>query len=95
VCDESQEYVIVFAVRTPFGKFQGALSGFTAINLSAIVIREPIARAELDPALVDECLMDCVLAAGLGQNPACHAGLRAALADKFSPQRSTWCAVLV
>jgi acetyl-CoA C-acetyltransferase len=82
--DESHEIVIVSAVRTPVGKFQGALSSLSAIDLGAIVIREAVARATLDPALVDECLMGCVLASGLGQNPARHAALRAGIADTVS-----------
>ena len=68
--DESQEIVIVSAARTPVGKFQGALSGFTATELGAIAVREAVHRAGLDPKHVDECLMGCVLPAGLGQNPA-------------------------
>jgi len=73
------ESVIVSAVRTPVGKFQGALSGFAATELGALAIREAVARAAIDPASVDECLMGCVLASGLGQNPARHAGLRGGL----------------
>jgi len=82
--DESQEIVIVSAVRTPVGKFQGALSSLSAIDLGAIVIREAVSRAAVDPKQIDECLMGCVLAAGLGQNPARHAALRAGLADTVS-----------
>ena len=79
--DESQEIVIVSAARTPVGKFQGALSSFSATELGALAVREAIARATIDPAQVDECLMGCVLAAGLGQNPARQAALRGGLAD--------------
>src|ERR1700744_716246 len=82
--DESQEIVIVSATRTPVGKFMGALSSLSAVELGAIAIREAVARAAIDPAQVDECLMGCVLASGLGQNPARHAGLRAGLADTVS-----------
>jgi acetyl-CoA C-acetyltransferase len=81
---ESQEIVIVSAVRTPVGKFQGALSCFTAAELGAIVVREAVRRAAIDPASVDECLMGCVLTAGLGQNPARQAGLRGGLSDTVS-----------
>ena len=82
--DESQEIVIVSAVRTPVGKFQGALSSVSAIDLGAIAIREAVARAAIDPKQVDECLMGCVLASGLGQNPARHAALLAGLDDAVS-----------
>jgi acetyl-CoA C-acetyltransferase len=82
--NESHDAVIVSAVRTPVGKFMGALSAFTAVELGAHVVREAVHRASIDPASVDECLMGCVLAAGLGQNPARHAGLRGGLADSVS-----------
>ncbi len=76
-----QEVVIVSAVRTPVGKFQGALSEFSAPQLGAMVVREAVRRAGIDPASVDECIMGCVLAAGLGQNPARQAALSGGLAD--------------
>ena len=76
--------VIVSAARTPVGKFQGALASFSATELGAIVVREAVRRAAVDPASVDECLMGCVLAAGLGQNPARQAALRGGLADSVS-----------
>jgi acetyl-CoA C-acetyltransferase len=82
--DESQEIVIVSAARTPVGKFQGALSSFSATELGALAVREAVSRAAIDPASVDECLMGCVLAAGLGQNPARQAALRGGLADTVS-----------
>ena len=82
--DESQAVVIVSAARTPVGKFQGALSSFSATELGALAVREAVARATIDPASVDECLMGCVLAAGLGQNPARQAALRGGLADTVS-----------
>ena len=64
------DVVIVAAVRTPVGKFQGAFAEMTAVQLGAIAVREAVKRAGIDPASVDECLMGCVLPAGLGQNPA-------------------------
>jgi acetyl-CoA C-acetyltransferase len=76
-----REVVIVSAVRTPVGKFQGALSERTAVELGAIVVREAVKRAGIDPANVDECVMGCVLPAGLGQNPARQAALKGGLAD--------------
>src|SRR5260370_15559332 len=79
-----KDVVIVSAVRTPVGKFQGALSELTAVQLGAIVVREALRRAGIDAASVDECLMGCVLPAGLGQNPARQAALRGGLNDSVS-----------
>src|SRR6202035_1819288 len=73
--------VIVSAARTPVGKFQGALSSFSATELGALAVREAVARAAIDPAQVDECLMCCVIAAGRVQNPARQAAVRGGLAD--------------
>ncbi len=70
-----QEAVIVSAARTPIGKFQGSLAGFTAPKLGAIAVREAVRRAGLEPADVEECIMGCVLQAGLGQNPARQAAI--------------------
>ncbi len=70
-----REAVIVSAARTPIGKFQGALQGFSAPRLGAIAVREAIRRAGIDPGQVDECITGCVLQAGLGQNPARQAAL--------------------
>jgi acetyl-CoA C-acetyltransferase len=78
------DVVIVSAVRTPVGKFQGALSEMSAVDLGALVVREAVRRAGIDAASVDECLMGCVLPAGLGQNPARQAALRGGLADTVS-----------
>jgi acetyl-CoA C-acetyltransferase len=76
--------VIVSAVRTPVGKFQGSLSSFSATQLGAIAVREAIQRANVDPAEVDECILGCVLSAGLGQNPARQAALNAGMAHVSS-----------
>lgn len=70
-----EDVVIVSAVRTPVGKFQGLLSSFTAPQLGAIAVREAVRRSGVDPAQVDECIMGNVLSAGLGQNPARQAAL--------------------
>lgn len=75
------DVVIVSAVRTPVGKFQGALSEMTAVQLGAVVVREAARRAGIDAAKIDECVMGCVLPAGLGQNPARQAALQGGLAD--------------
>src|SRR6202789_4564118 len=79
-----KDVVIVAAVRTPVGKFQGALAEMTAVQLGALVVREAVKRTGIDPASVDECLMGCVLPAGLGQNPARQAALQGGLADTVS-----------
>ncbi len=79
-----EDVVIVSAVRTPIGKFQGALSDFTATQLGAIVVREAVKRAGIDPQTVDECIMGNVVSAGLGQNPARQAALGGGLSDKVS-----------
>ena len=76
-----RDVVIVAAVRTAVGKFQGGLSELSAVQLGAVVVREVVRRAGVDAVLVDECLMGCVLPAGLGQNPARQAALRGGLAD--------------
>ncbi|MDR0853044.1 MAG: acetyl-CoA C-acetyltransferase [Clostridiales Family XIII bacterium] len=65
-----REVVIVGAVRTPVGKFGGSLKGVPAVELGALVIKEALNRAGVDPAKVDEVLMGNVLTGGLGQNPA-------------------------
>ncbi len=70
-----REAVIVSAARTPTGKFLGTLKEFTAPQLGAIAVREAVRRAGIDPALVDECVMGNVVAAGEGQNPARQAAL--------------------
>jgi acetyl-CoA C-acetyltransferase len=75
------EAVIVSAVRTATGKFQGALKGFTAPQLGALVVADAVRRAGIDATSVDECIMGNVVAAGLGQNPARQAALRGGLAD--------------
>jgi len=69
------DVVIISGCRTPVGKFQGSLSDFSAPQLGAIVVREAVKRANLDPAHVDECIMGNVVSAGLGQNPARQAAI--------------------
>jgi acetyl-CoA C-acetyltransferase len=69
------DVVIISACRTPVGKFQGSLSDFTAPQLGAIVVREAVKRAGVDPEKVDECIMGNVVSAGLGQNPARQAAI--------------------
>lgn len=73
------EAFIVAAVRTPIGKFLGALSPIAAPRLGAIAVQEAVRRAGLPPDAVEEVLMGSVLQAGLGQNPARQAALGAGL----------------
>jgi len=76
-----RDVVIVSAVRTAVGKFQGGLSELSATQLGAVVVREAVARAGILARDVDECIMGCVLPAGLGQNPARQAALQGGLSD--------------
>jgi acetyl-CoA C-acetyltransferase len=76
-----RETVIVSAVRTPIGKFLGVLKEFKAPDLGALVVREAVARAGIDPASVDDCLMGNVVSAGVGQAPARQAALRGGLSE--------------
>jgi acetyl-CoA C-acetyltransferase len=76
-----EEAVIVSAVRTPTGRFLGTLKEFTAPQLGALVVREAVCRARIDPAIVEECIMGNVVSAGTGQAPARQAALRGGLSD--------------
>ena len=69
------DVVIISGCRTPVGKFQGSLSDLKATELGAIVVREAVKRANLDPKQVNECIMGNVVSAGLGQNPARQAAI--------------------
>jgi acetyl-CoA C-acetyltransferase len=74
-----KDVFIVSAVRTPTGKFLGALKDFKATELGALVVREAVSRAGVEPENVDELIMGNVISAGLGQNPARQAALGAGL----------------
>lgn len=68
--------VILSAVRTPSGRFQGSLSKLSATQLGAIVVREAVKRAAIpDPTDIYEVIMGNVVSAGLGQNPARQAAI--------------------
>ena len=77
----SDPVVIVSAVRTPLGRFQGDLSSFSAHNLGSHAIGAALERAKLSPDRIDEVLMGCVLPAGQGQAPARQAARGAKLPD--------------
>jgi acetyl-CoA C-acetyltransferase len=74
-----KEAVIVSAVRLPIAKLQGSLSSFASPRLGAIAVREAVRRAGLEPDAVEECIMGCVLQAGVGQNPARQAAIHGGL----------------
>jgi acetyl-CoA C-acetyltransferase len=76
-----QDAVIVSAVRVPTGKFLGTLKDLAAPELGALVVREAVARAGIDPAAVDECVMGNVVSAGAGQAPARQAALKGGLSN--------------
>jgi acetyl-CoA C-acetyltransferase len=93
------EAVIVSAVRTPVGKLQGSLQSFSAPKLGALVVREALRRANFYSIATDasnedravsrlseasECIMGCVLQAGLGQNPARQAAIYAGIPPQAS-----------
>src|SRR6201994_2153706 len=79
-----EEVVIVSAVRTPTGKFQGSLSGSSAVQLGALAVREAVRRSGVAPEQIDECIMGNVVSAGLGQNPGRQAALGAGLPPSVS-----------
>ena len=74
-----QDIVIVSAARTAVGKFGGSLAKISATELGGLIIKEVVARAGIDPALVSEVIMGQVLAAGVGQNPSRQALMKAGL----------------
>src|SRR4051794_38473975 len=76
--------LLLSGVRTPIGKFLGSLADLSAPQLGGLVVAEAIRRAGVAPASVDEVLMGCVLQAGLGQNPARQAALKAGLPETIS-----------
>lgn len=71
----SDPVVIAAYARTPVGGFQGVLASLKATELGAAAVRAAVARAGVDPDRVDQCLMGCVLPAGLGQAPARQAAI--------------------
>jgi acetyl-CoA C-acetyltransferase len=78
------EAFIVSAVRTPIGKYLGGLAESSAPQLGSLVIGEALRRAGVSSAKVDEVIMGHVLQAGVGQNPARQAALKAGLPDSIA-----------
>ena len=74
-----KDILIISAVRTPIGRFQGALKSLSATQLGAAVVRAAVERSGLEPQQIDEVIMGNVVSAGLGQNPARQAALRGGL----------------
>ena len=71
--------VVVGAARTPIGRFLGALKGLSAPELGALAVKEVVGRAGLQPADVEEVILGNVVSAGIGQNPARQAAIKAGL----------------
>jgi acetyl-CoA C-acetyltransferase len=78
----AQKVVLAGAVRTAIGKMGGALSNTPAADLGSIVIKEALNRAGVKPEQVDEVLMGCVIQAGLGQNVARQASIKAGIPNE-------------
>src|SRR4051812_11192216 len=72
---------ILSATRTPIGKYLGALADVPAVQLGAAAVAEALKRARVPAGRVDEVILGNVLQAGLGQNPARQAALKARLPD--------------
>ena len=74
-----REVVIVSAARTALGSFGGSLASVPAVELGAVVIRAALSRGGVDAGMVEEVIMGNVLQAGLGQNPARQAAVKAGI----------------
>jgi acetyl-CoA C-acetyltransferase len=81
----TNEAVILSASRTAIGKFGGTLKDAPAPDLGAAVIKESVRRAGLEPKDIQECIMGIVLSAGVGQNPARQAAMKAGLNMNMAP----------
>jgi len=79
---DQRDAVIVGACRTAIGRFMGGLSTIPAPRLGAVAIREAVRRSNVDPAIVDETLMGCVVPAGTGQAPARQAAIHGGIPDE-------------
>jgi acetyl-CoA C-acetyltransferase len=76
--------VIISGARTPIGKFLGALSDLSAVELGCAAVRAAIERAGIDPSLIEEVIMGNVVQAGNGQNPARQVALRAGIPNRVA-----------
>ena len=76
------EVVIVSAARTPIGSFNGALSSLSATQLGSKAIKGALDKIDLDPSIVEEVYMGCVLQANVGMNPTRQSALEAGLSNK-------------
>jgi acetyl-CoA C-acetyltransferase len=79
---QSNEAVLLSAVRTPMGRYQGALAGLSATDLGAAAVAAAVERSRIDPERIDEVLMGNVVSAGVGQAPARQAAIFAGLPDR-------------
>jgi acetyl-CoA C-acetyltransferase len=79
-----KEVAIIAAARIPVGRFQGSLQSFSSPQLGALAVREAVRRAGIEPEAVDECIMGCVLQAGLGQAPARQAAIYGGLSNQVA-----------
>ena len=77
-----REVVLVGACRTAVGKFGGSLKSTPAVDLGAFVIKDALKRAGIQPEMVDEVILGCVLTGALGQNPARQALLKAGIPEE-------------
>jgi acetyl-CoA C-acetyltransferase len=79
-----KEVAIISAARISVGRFQGSLQSFSSPQLGALAVREAVKRAGIEPDAVDECIMGCVLQAGLGQAPARQAAIYGGLSNQVA-----------
>ncbi|CAH6637173.1 MULTISPECIES: acetyl-CoA C-acetyltransferase [Pseudocitrobacter] len=79
-----KDVVIVGAVRTPIGCFQGALSRHSAVELGSLVINALVERSGIEPHVIDEVIIGQVLTAGTGQNPARQSAIKGGLPNTVS-----------
>jgi acetyl-CoA C-acetyltransferase len=81
---EMKDVVIVGAVRTPIGCFQGALARHSAVELGSLVINALVTRSGISAAVIDEVIIGQVLTAGTGQNPARQSAIKGGLPNTVS-----------
>lgn len=79
-----RDAVIISAMRTPTGKFQGSLKSFSAPELGAFAIKAAVEKSGIKPEEIDEVIMGCVVQAGMGQAPARQAAMKAGLPPEVS-----------